>query len=304
MRAEYHPWHRLRAAIFALTFVLGTAAGATVVSAGDGEGMQTVDALRTDLRQKEHFALPDAAEAEAARRASADLVADIAPPGEILDAAGLTWHRNFDWQALGDTPARPAGRGLFVHRSGGLPMLLSAPHQFHDIETGRIAAQLFDDLQVAAAAFNTAPRSLSLPDGRKTDLGKLEGTHFNLFHLAFHAAYPKGRIVQIHGFAAEKRSSQSARSAELILSNGTRHPDPGTVATVECLRRAGFRTLLYPDDVTELGGTQNATLAELLRAGAPVGTFLHVEISRAMRDRLVVDDALRFVFGTCLGVSD
>lgn len=265
--------------------------------------MQSINPLQSDLRQEDRFALPDGAAAAAATRAFEDLLAKKTPEPGTLSASGLALHDGSGWRALSDDPHDPAGRGLYAYRPGGFALMISAPHQFRDLRTGRIAGLLFDELGLEAAAFNTAPRDLRLADGSLSDLGKLEGSHFNLFHIAFHGIRPASRIVQLHGFAREKRKSTAGRGADVIVSNGTRRPDQSAIEVTQCLRRAGFMALHYPDEVNELGGTTNVTLAELIGAGAPVGTFLHVETSRELRDKLVVDEGLRFVFGSCLGLG-
>jgi hypothetical protein len=265
--------------------------------------MQSINPLRLDLRQEDRFVLSDGVAAAAAARAFDDLLAERTPEPGTLSASGLALHQGSGWRALSDDPQDPAGRGLYAYRPDGLALMISAPHQFRDLRTGRIAGLLFDELGLEAAAFNTAPRDLLLIDGSLSDLGKLEGSQFNLFHLAFHAARPDSRIVQLHGFAREKRKTVAGRQADVIVSNGTRRPDRTTVEVTECLLRAGFIARHYPDEVSELGGTTNVTVAELIGAGAPVGTFLHVETSRELRDRLAADEALRFVFGSCLGMG-
>lgn len=286
-----------------LSMPLSSIAQTTTASGSEAGNMQSIEQLRVGLRQKKLFALPDGKAADAARRAMEALFYGSRLEEETLADAGLEQHAQPGWKALADIPASPAGRGLFAYRPGGLQILLSAPHQFHDIRTGEIAGLMFEELGMSAVAFNTAPRSLRLSDGRLSDLGKLTATHFNFFHLAFHAAFPEGRVVQLHGFAAEKRESAAARSADIILSNGTERPDAGTKAVAGCLRRAGILARIYPDEVTELGGTTNATLAALISAGSPVGSFLHVEMSRPLRDQLSKDPQLRFVFGTCLSAG-
>lgn len=265
--------------------------------------MQSINPLRLDLRQEGRFLLPDGAAAAAATKAFDDLLAERTPEPGILSASRLALHDGQHWRALSDDPQDPAGRGLYVYRPGGFTLMISAPHQFRDLHTGRIAGLLFDEMGLEAAAFNTAPRDLQLENGSLSDLGKLKGSQFNLFHLAYHAARPVSRIVQLHGFAREKRKSAAARGADVIVSNGTRRANRTTIEVTKCLRRAGFVALHYPDEVNELGGTKNVTLAELIGAGAPVGTFLHLETSRELRDKLMVDETLRFVFGSCLGVG-
>lgn len=264
-----------------------------------------IDSLRRETRQRDAFALPDPQALVAARTVFAALVAGESPSSDALQEAGLVLRVGADYAAVVDRPEVPEGRGLYVVRETGLPLMFSAPHQFKDLRTGRIAALMTEEQGARAVAFNTAPRDLPVGGrGLVSDLGKLEGTHFNAFHLAFHAAHPKARIVQLHGFAREKRETAAGRAASVIVSNATRRPDRGAAAVVDCLKRGGFAARLYPDEVRELGGTTNVTFAALLDAGAPLGTFLHVEVSKEVRDSLSDNQDVRWVFGACLGAGE
>lgn len=264
--------------------------------------MSDIDSLRRETRQQDVFAMPSGQELAATRNVFEAMMADRLPTSQDLDAAMLELRVGRDFTATVDTQAAPAGRGLYVLRRDGLPLLFSAPHQFKDLDTGLLAALMTEEQGALGVAFNTAPRDLPIAGGGGlSDLGKLDATHFNAFHLAFRAAYPAARIVQLHGFARDKRRSEAGRAADVIVSNGTRRADPGAIALADCLRRAGFGARLYPNEVRELGGTRSATLAALMGDGAPAGTFLHIEISRELRDTLIDNQDVRWVFGACLG---
>ncbi len=258
-----------------------------------------VDQLRTSSRQTEVFALADGPALLATKRVFTALLNGEEPSADDLHAAGFETTAAGPFRALVDRHDAPAGRGLFVVRSDGDPLMLSIPHQFKDLKTGELGAQLMEEMPFGAAAFNSAPRDLAT----NSDVAHADNTHFNAAHLAFASQTPSPRIVQLHGFAREKRRTPEGRLAEIIISSGTERPAPEAVAIRECLRRGGVAARLYGVDVGELGGTKNRNLLALLGAGHRPGTFIHVEISRRMRETLTNNKDARWFFGTCLGAK-
>lgn len=285
-----------RVAIFAamLAVFFGGQAGA------EGPHM-FFDDLRKAYRHEEPYVHPGRAEFMSAQQVFRRVFDGAAIDRAVLKDAGLEVIRGSGGLGLSDRREAPAGRGFYGIRPEGRGILISAPHQYRDLGTGRIAALIMDEMPFRAFATNTVPRDLAVKDGfGRSDLAHLPGTHFNAFHAAFYRANPHGRIVQIHGFAQEKRKSQRGREADVILSSGFPVVPEGVREIAECLSAMGLTTLVYPEDIQELGGTTNANLAAVRDAGAPVGFFIHVELAAGLRERLRKDRDVRWIFATCL----
>ena len=190
---------------------------------------------------------------------------------------------------------RSGGRGFFAFRRGSAaPLIVQAPHAVgsDDQFTRRIALRLFLASGAAAAGWSTITR-------REQDAAHETGTLFQAFTESFARAYPEGRLVQIHGFRRNKRTTETGKTAEAILSNGTADPAPWLGEVTSCVNReTRIHTLAYPGDVQELGATTNAQghlLSRLDHTG-----FLHVELSRGLRRKMIEDDQLLRQVSHCL----
>ncbi len=191
-------------------------------------------------------------------------------------------------------PEHAEGKGFYVISEQGKPILLQAPHRYKDVGTGAIVARLMQENAFRAAAWNTVPRWYEEKSGRvDADLAHIEVSHFNAFGIAFARVFPEGRVVQIHGFSRDHRTTASGRSASIIVSSGTRRPETAARKIAGCLA-SGLPTetvLLYPTQVSELGATTNANAHALRAAG--FDNFLHIEVSRELRETLLIDPQLR-----------
>lgn len=233
---------------------------------------------------------------------SPDLRADLAAAGfdlQTRQAGGA------DWTAIAERADAATGKGAYLVREDGTPVLLQVPHRFKDLHTGTIVALIMDEHPILAAAWNTVPRWYD-KDGRRVDADLAHAAHsqFAAFGLAFAAAYPRGRIVQLHGFSHDKRVSDVGRTAGFIVSSGSRTPSRAASNLARCLRDAfsDEPTLLYPLQVRELGGTTN-TVGQALRAAGFNG-FVHLEMSRKMRNHLLVDAGARAQLAGCLTAEE
>lgn len=194
------------------------------------------------------------------------------------------------------------GRGVYLLRGAGdwRPVAIVAPHRGADRDTGPIAAQLFSEAPFVAAAWNSAPRrgDESCPAGG--DPASVLRHPLTAFSLAFAERYPGGRIVQIHGFDAERRETEAARRADAIVSDGSAQPSARLLDLADCLSRAfpDRAIAVYPVDTRELGATRNAQ-GKALRAAGFAG-FAHLEFSAPLRSALVSDPALRARLARCL----
>lgn len=188
------------------------------------------------------------------------------------------------------------GRGLFAARSqGGTPLMIQAPHQYYDLNTGTIARQLFLESEAMAAAWNTTHRY----HRDDSDLVHIPDSYLHALSRAFADLHPEGRILQLHGFSSAKRSSRAGRDAQAILSDGSRTPPQDLIRLTDCLsQRLGIRALLYPRDVRELGATTNTLAANLRYRG--FDGFVHLELDSELRKRLRGDVDARNTLIQCV----
>ncbi len=219
--------------------------------------------------------------------------------GFILEK--VSWQEG-DYILLRENPTMKYGRGFYLFAPNGKnPSLLMIPHAFKDVGTDEIGLQLFLNNDFAAIALNTVPRYSQLQNGEKRehDLGKLPDSLFAALTRAFAAVNPQGKIVQLHGFTQDKRTSEAGIEAGLILSSGSNRI-PGHLPVLQRCLQAVFplKVLIYPKEVQELGGTTNIS-GKILRLSGHDG-FVHIEMDRLVRDRLRRESSLRVSFGNCL----
>lgn len=236
-----------------------------------------------------------------ARAVFADLLAGR-DPGDGAAELGLVGEPRGDGLVLLREPAgERTGLGSYLLRRGGAALLLQAPHADTDLDTGRLVELLMTEGDAAAAAWNSVPRAYEA-GGRRVaaDLARAPESLFNALALAFAELRPGGLVVQIHGHARERRRTEAGRTADVILSAGSREPSAVARAVAACLAERWPEEVvrLFPEQVEELGATANATGRALQAEG--FGGFLHLELSRELRRRLVADRAARDGLTACL----
>ncbi|GAA3903357.1 hypothetical protein GCM10022228_12040 [Halomonas cibimaris] len=199
-----------------------------------------------------------------------------------------------------EKPQARDGRGLFATRiEGGMPLLIQAPHQYFDRRTGTLARRLFMESTAVAAAWNTVHRY----HGDDTDLVHIADSYLHALSRAFADVYPDGRILQLHGFSRDKRDTPAGRSAQAILSDGSRSPPEALARLAGCLAdRLDIQARLYPRDVRELGATTNTLAADVRRRG--FNGFVHLELDASLRKRLIRDAAARAALLQCVAKFD
>lgn len=202
-----------------------------------------------------------------------------------------------------EAEGRREGKGIYALRMTGAPVLLQAPHRYKDLHSGTLLARLFAQGGARAAAWNTVPRWYDDAQGVRVtaDLAHLETSYFNAFATAFAKADPKGaRVVQVHGFDPRNRSTALGAIAGAILSSGAATPSAAVRQIGGCLTPAFAPdpVFLFPEDVTELGATTNSTAAALRALG--FAGFVHIELSRDLRERLVGSPELSGRMARCL----
>lgn len=216
-----------------------------------------------------------------------------------------------EWRAMGEgryllvreAADRIEGKGRYMLRPGAaIAVALQAPHADTDLHTGEIAERLFLEAPIVAAAFNTLPRWAVDARGGPADLAHRADSVLFVFSRAFVERYRGGVLVQLHGFDTARRETLAGTTADVIVSGGTRESQPELVVIRDCLAAsAPGRVRLYPDEVPELGGTQNAIGRVVRNAGA--GRFLHVEMSLPFRRRLLADATARLGFVRCFAIG-
>ncbi|MCB1984068.1 MAG: hypothetical protein H6936_17580 [Burkholderiales bacterium] len=196
---------------------------------------------------------------------------------------------------------RKEGRGFYLFRINSNSMTtIQAPHSFKDLRTREIAFDLVLKSDYVAAAWNTVPRSY-VKNGVTVDadMAHLDQTFYLVFSRAFAQHFAQGNLVQLHGYAVEKRTTTAGKASELILSSGTSTPTSVLMQTVDCMKqKVSTKSLVYPYEVTELGATTN-TIGAALREIGHEG-FMHIEINRDVRERLLTEKKLQNNFNRCL----
>lgn len=110
--------------------------------------------------------------------------------------------------------------------------------------------------------------------------------------------FPDRAVIQIHGYANGRRKAEAGKSSSVIVSAGGLRPD-WLAPLGRCLESGGMGPVLtYPDQVSELGGTTNVSGRILRTMG--LSSFVHVEMNREVRTRLLEEAGLRKGFITCL----
>jgi len=204
------------------------------------------------------------------------------------------------WRVQEQSSAR-TGRGFYAFPgSSPRPWILQAPHGDSDLYTKTIATRLAEETPFAAVAWNTVHRDTPVTgESTVADLSHLGDSYFQRLTKAFAAAYPAGRMIQIHGFAQSQRTTEAGQTSDMIVSGGTSTPEPWLVNSANCLKTAMPGVVrLYPSDVTELGGTTNAQGILLRSLGHP--GFMHVEMSKPLRQTLRDNANVRAAFTTCI----
>lgn len=235
------------------------------------------------------------------------LLAAPTPAPEAL--RDLAWAAGFElhaWYVDGqrllaavEPKARQSGAGAYLVRVAtgkepGRPVILQAPHAFHDLGTERIALALAlrGGPWPRALFVNTVHRYLDT-DGerRRQSAAPADPCHNpdHLFAVATAAALdvlPRAEVLQLHGFA----DGDEALGPAAVISAGDRLAASARTRQVsERLRTAlGVEVALFPVDRTRFGATSNAQ-GRLIRARGGPARFVHVELSHELRRRLQKD---------------
>ena len=206
------------------------------------------------------------------------------------------------WLLITEREHRREGRGLYAVRAGNsVPVMIQAPHGFHDLHTGELGARLFEESSFVAGAWNTVPRGTGA--GREAaDVAHLENSYFMEFVKAFASRYREGTVLQLHGFSRSRRKTREGREARIILSEGTRSPGERFFSYRACLESVfGQGVKGFPGQVVELGGTRNRMARWFRTRGR--GVFVHLEMSLRVRKVLRKEEGKRRDLAACFGGS-
>jgi len=270
------------------------------------------------------YAAPDQARSDALAGLLRRMLAGSPTPSpvELAELAELAARAGFTvqgWEVDGqrylaaiEEEGRRLGGGAYVVRVGASaarPVILQAPHAFHDLGTERIALDLmFAGRTWPRALFvNTVHRYLG-PDGqrRRQPASPADPCHSpqHLFAVATAAALdvlPRPEVVQLHGFGDDSEDSEDgAAQPQAIVSGGrATSATPRSQAVAQRLRGAlGVEVALFPIEIARLGGTTNVQGRAILARGA--AEFVHIEMSRTLREQLRRDPAARERFAAAL----
>ncbi|PON11395.1 hypothetical protein C2W62_45080 [Candidatus Entotheonella serta] len=127
--------------------------------------------------------------------------------------------RGSDFLVLYESEEQRTGRGLYAFRQSlPQPIALQAPHSFQEYHTRQIVLDMMLEASVAAAAWNTVPRLIKQYGATiNAELSLQEYSFFKAFSRAFAIHYANGRVLQIHGFAQQKRTPQAGATANMII---------------------------------------------------------------------------------------
>lgn len=213
-----------------------------------------------------------------------------------------------EWTVIKECPNAHRGRGLFAIRhqeQNDKAWLLQVPHAVSDRYTEQLAALLFTEGAFKAAQWNTVKRSAKIEHSADTaDMAHYPFSYWQAFTQAFAEQYPHGKIIQLHGFESSKRKNSHGRESDMILSAGHNAPPVWLQHTAACLQKAlpNETVSLYPSDVRNLTSPQNAQAQWLQQQGHQ--GFAHIEMSLALRKKLVDSAELRGVLVNCLATDD
>lgn len=218
--------------------------------------------------------------------------------GAAFDANQLTPLHRFYLPGKGipgslQLTSKPAqGMGSIAFNPAQLnAVFVQVPHRFFDKATATIARHWFASGGVKLLMTN----SLHRHQGRKSqpaynsDYSTATSSPLLAATRSFMRSYDSPLIIQLHGFSRHKRSSKAAQQAAVILSHGADLPAHFLHAlnqAAACIhRQLGANALVFPQQVSELGGTQNVIGKQLQKLGY-MQRFYHVELSAALRTKL------------------
>lgn len=195
------------------------------------------------------------------------------------------------------------GRGLLIVRFGAhaRPVLLQAPHSFHDIGTGQLAAEIMARSDLRALQVNTRHRNVAAAESGHpppADVAHRTDSWFHALTLGILDGLEHPVLVQLHGFG---RQTVRDPEVDVVASCGaTDHPEVlSAFADTLASDLPGLGVARYPDDISLLGGTTNVQGRALI--GRADAVFLHLELSPEARKRVLDSEGNLEVLAAALG---
>jgi hypothetical protein len=186
--------------------------------------------------------------------------------------------------------------------------VIQVPHSFFDEGTLSLGLEMARVSLARALFVNTVHRFASAPPMSDeslapsfsfADVAHAPASAFLTVTAATLEALPTATIFQLHGFS-DRSDAEHTRTA-VVVSPGAASLGASLAATVvEQLRTllGADSALLYPRDTQLLGGVTNQQGVWV--KSHPPARFLHIEISRTLRDRMSADVFLRRRFARAL----
>ncbi len=269
---------------------------------------ESVEALRrTNARA---YLPPSAAESELYRNwvghlatsaMEGHLPTEKAPEGFV----GRWLDRGRIWLLAEETERNRGAGAVALRIAVGAEIIVEIPHSFFDEGTLPIGLTVFEELDARALLVNTVHRGGTGPEPERlerarsgtseSDVAHQISSFFHQAHLELGRAWPRAQVVQLHGFRDEK-----VPTAKIIVSAA------GTGAATAPLARAlndafGVGTArLYPEEVQQLGGTENVQARANAAESRP---FLHIEIAASLRNQMQRQKSLRDRFARALALG-
>jgi hypothetical protein len=163
--------------------------------------------------------------------------------------------------------------GLYVLDANfGTNLLVEVAHPIHDIDSHRVAVELFEAARGRALLVAGAHRHANADAG--SDVAHTSDSVFESVHTAL--LRPDTVVIQLHGFARERHPDLG----DIVISGGVSPPPPLVTALAESLRPTADVCLYERDRCRALAGTVNVQGHSTRAAGA---TFVHVELARPLR---------------------
>ncbi len=183
-------------------------------------------------------------------------------------------------------------------------LFIQAPHIWSDEGTGALLEKLKKKINPRISFKNSVHRNnktqLKKHSGVNFDLGKRKESILFLLSKEFINEYPKGSIIQLHGFASEKRKTIKGKNADIIISSGSYMQSKRVKKLSKCLKNksGGLQVFSFPSEVTELGGTKNI-LSSLSKLNGK-SLFVHFEMSKRYRELVLKNEKLFEQLALCI----